>query len=114
MCLLVVMVAGKCGVSAGCHGCREVWLCLLVVMVVVWMMVSVLAGVDPTVWVEDMGRELGITQENGRFMNISMGQGQELPAEAAVKKFASSGGWIMLQVRHSRFGHRMKGGVLRR
>ncbi len=56
------------------------------------------AGVDPTVWVEELGRESGITQESGRFMNISMGQGQELPAEAAVQKFARSGGWIMLQV----------------
>ena len=55
-------------------------------------------GVDPTVWVEELGREFSVTQENGRFMNISMGQGQEAPAEAAVQKFAKEGGWIMLQV----------------
>jgi dynein heavy chain len=50
------------------------------------------------VWVEELGRELGNTLETGRFMNISMGQGQEKPAQAAIERFASSGGWIMLQV----------------
>jgi dynein heavy chain len=39
------------------------------------------AGVDPTPWVENLGKENGVTFENGNFKNISMGQGQEKPAE---------------------------------
>jgi dynein heavy chain len=52
------------------------------------------AGVDPTPWVEGLGREKGITFENGNFKNISMGQGQEKPAEAVVELFAKNGGWV--------------------
>ncbi len=37
-------------------------------------------GVDPTPWVEDLGKELGISEAEGTFCNISMGQ--EKPAEA--------------------------------
>jgi dynein heavy chain, axonemal len=33
-------------------------------------------------------------------MNISMGQGQEKPAEAAVANYARDGGWLMLQNVH--------------
>ena len=40
------------------------------------------AGVDPTPWVEEIGKHNGFTIENGKFINISMGQGQEKPAEA--------------------------------
>jgi dynein heavy chain len=58
------------------------------------------AGVDPTPWVESLGREKGITFENGNFKNISMGQGQEKPAEAVVEQYAKSGGWVMLQNCH--------------
>ena len=36
----------------------------------------------------------------GNFKNISMGQGQEAPAEAIVQRFAKDGGWIMLQNCH--------------
>jgi dynein heavy chain len=57
-------------------------------------------GVDPTVWVEDLGKQRGLTLENGRFINISMGQGQEKPAEVAIEKFAREGGWVMLQNTH--------------
>jgi dynein heavy chain len=57
-------------------------------------------GVDPTLWVEGLGRELGLTFENGRFRNISMGQGQEKPAEAVIESFAKDGGWVMLQNLH--------------
>jgi dynein heavy chain len=38
-------------------------------------------GVDPTSWVEDLGRNNSITAENGYFSNISMGQGQEKRAD---------------------------------
>jgi hypothetical protein len=44
--------------------------------------------------------QLGISTENGKFMNISMGQGQEKPAEAAVASYARDGGWLMLQNVH--------------
>lgn len=58
------------------------------------------AGVDPTPWVEGLGKTLGVTIENGNFTNISMGQGQEKPAEAVVEQFAKNGGWVMLQNCH--------------
>ena len=57
-------------------------------------------GVDPTTWVEEMGRQIGITADNGKFVNISMGQGQEAPAEAALAKFAEEGGWVFFQNVH--------------
>ena len=56
--------------------------------------------VDPTPWVENLGKENGVTFENGNFKNISMGQGQEKPAEAVVQSFAKNGGWVMLQNCH--------------
>ncbi|CAB1113053.1 unnamed protein product [Ectocarpus sp. CCAP 1310/34] len=43
-------------------------------------------GVDPTPWVESLARTLDITTENGKFINISMGQGQEKPAEGVVER----------------------------
>ncbi len=58
------------------------------------------AGVDPTPWVEKLGKDRGVSLENKRFVNISMGQGQEAPAEAVVKQFSKEGGWVMLQNCH--------------
>eukprot|EP01041_Mallomonas_annulata_P001785 gene1785-3464_t len=57
-------------------------------------------GVDPTPWVENLGKEYGVNYEAGNFMNISMGQGQEKPAEAVIEAFARKGGWVMLQNCH--------------
>mmetsp|Transcript_14602 Transcript_14602/g.45793 ORF Transcript_14602/g.45793 Transcript_14602/m.45793 type:complete len:4603 (+) Transcript_14602:85-13893(+) len=57
-------------------------------------------GVDPTPWVEELGKELGISEAEGTFCNISMGQGQEKPAEAIVERYAKNGGWVMLQNCH--------------
>jgi dynein heavy chain len=57
-------------------------------------------GVDPTVWVEALGSKIGYTVENGKFKNISMGQGQEAPAMNALRSFAKEGGWLMLQNLH--------------
>jgi dynein heavy chain len=57
-------------------------------------------GVDPTPMVEALGDKQGYKESNGKFLNISMGQGQEAPAEAAMEKFAKEGGWIMLQNVH--------------
>jgi dynein heavy chain len=57
-------------------------------------------GVDPTPWVEDLGRSFNVTLENRMFVNISMGQGQERPAEAQIEAMSKKGGWIMLQNLH--------------
>eukprot|EP00904_Undaria_pinnatifida_P003126 jgi/Undpi1/12814/HiC_scaffold_7.g02481.m1 len=57
-------------------------------------------GVDPTPWVESLARTLDITTDNGKFINISMGQGQEKPAEGVVERFAKDGGWVLLQNCH--------------
>ncbi len=57
-------------------------------------------GTDPTVWVEGLARQMGFSSDNGKFRNISMGQGQEKPAEAAIADFARDGGWLMLQNVH--------------
>jgi dynein heavy chain len=57
-------------------------------------------GVDPTTWVEQFGSTVGMTAEADRFMNISMGQGQDGPAQAAIEKYSKNGGWLMLQNVH--------------
>jgi len=57
-------------------------------------------GVDPTPDVERIGREKNITIANGRFVNISMGQGQEEIAEKTLETAAKDGGWVMLQNVH--------------
>uniref|UniRef100_K3W732 AAA+ ATPase domain-containing protein n=1 Tax=Globisporangium ultimum (strain ATCC 200006 / CBS 805.95 / DAOM BR144) TaxID=431595 RepID=K3W732_GLOUD len=57
-------------------------------------------GVDPTPWVEKLGRAKGVSLENGNFINISMGQGQEAYAGESLKKLATDGGWIILQNVH--------------
>ncbi|TEB19592.1 Dynein heavy chain family protein, partial [Perkinsus sp. BL_2016] len=60
-------------------------------------------GVDPTPVVEGMARRLGVVADgNGgnRFINISMGQGQEQIALNALAAAAKEGGWVMLQNVH--------------
>ncbi|RHY19216.1 hypothetical protein DYB25_002385 [Aphanomyces astaci] len=57
-------------------------------------------GVDPTPWVENLGRTKGVSVENDNFINISMGQGQEQHAGDCLKKLATKGGWIILQNVH--------------
>jgi len=57
-------------------------------------------GVDPTPWVENLGREFGVNTENKTFANISMGQGQEAPAETIIRRYSKEGGWVMLQNCH--------------
>ena len=57
-------------------------------------------GVDPTPMVEKLGSSFDISAEKGTFINISLGQGQEKPAESMLEKMAQSGGWIMLQNLH--------------
>ena len=43
-------------------------------------------GVDPLKDVESLGKKMGFTQVNENFHNISLGQGQEVVAEAAMEK----------------------------
>jgi dynein heavy chain len=57
-------------------------------------------GVDPTPEVERVGAANGITSNNGKFVNISMGQGQEEVAAEAIIKAGKEGGWVMLQNVH--------------
>jgi dynein heavy chain len=57
-------------------------------------------GVDPTPDVEKIGKSLDITAANGKFLNISMGQGQEEKAIEELKKACKEGTWIFLQNVH--------------
>ena len=57
-------------------------------------------GVDPTPDVEKVGATLDISIANGKFENISMGQGQEDRARDAIFRSAKEGTWIMLQNVH--------------
>jgi len=57
-------------------------------------------GVDPTTDVERVAAKFDITANNRRFINISMGQGQEEPAKRAVFDCAKKGYWVMLQNVH--------------
>lgn len=55
-------------------------------------------GVDPLKDVEALGKKLGFTTGDGNFHNISLGQGQEVVAEAAMERSAKEGQWVVLQV----------------
>eukprot|EP00966_Prymnesium_polylepis_P176410 4083480-Prymnesium_polylepis.1 len=57
-------------------------------------------GVDPGGDIEKLGKDLGFTENNGRYKSISMGQGQEVNAEEALQKYAKEGGWVFLQNVH--------------
>ncbi|XP_076154706.1 dynein axonemal heavy chain 17-like isoform X2 [Alosa pseudoharengus] len=57
-------------------------------------------GVDPLKDVEALGKKLGFTFDNGKFHNVSLGQGQEVVAEAALDKAAVEGHWVILQNIH--------------
>ncbi|GCB64021.1 hypothetical protein scyTo_0000226, partial [Scyliorhinus torazame] len=57
-------------------------------------------GVDPLKDVESLGKKLGFTIDSGRFHNVSLGQGQEVVAEAALKKASKEGHWVILQNIH--------------
>jgi len=57
-------------------------------------------GVDPGGDIEKLGKKLGFTEESGRYVPISMGQGQEKNAENVLDRFTASGGWAFLQNVH--------------
>lgn len=44
------------------------------------------------------GKKLGYTFNNRNFHNVSLGQGQEVVAEAALDLAAKKGHWVILQV----------------
>uniref|UniRef100_A0A4X2K4X9 AAA+ ATPase domain-containing protein n=1 Tax=Vombatus ursinus TaxID=29139 RepID=A0A4X2K4X9_VOMUR len=54
-------------------------------------------GVDALKDVEALGRKLGFTIDSGKFHNISLGQGQETIAKAALEKASKEGHWVILQ-----------------
>eukprot|EP00304_Pavlova_gyrans_P007309 CAMPEP_0206033414 /NCGR_PEP_ID=MMETSP1466-20131121/638_1 /ASSEMBLY_ACC=CAM_ASM_001126 /TAXON_ID=44452 /ORGANISM="Pavlova gyrans, Strain CCMP608" /LENGTH=2403 /DNA_ID=CAMNT_0053407607 /DNA_START=23 /DNA_END=7231 /DNA_ORIENTATION=+ len=54
-------------------------------------------GVDPVVPVRQLGHQMGKTEEQGKFVTVSLGQGQEPVAEKALDKMYVEGGWAMLQ-----------------
>ncbi|GCC24108.1 hypothetical protein chiPu_0002508 [Chiloscyllium punctatum] len=54
-------------------------------------------GVDPLKDVEALGKKLGFTIDNGKFHNVSLGQGQEIVAEQALDEAAADGHWVILQ-----------------
>ena len=53
---------------------------------------------DPTTWVEGIGG--WVIHLKRKFINISMGEGQEPIASAALEKLTTNGGWIFLQNLH--------------
>ena len=53
-------------------------------------------GVDPTPQVETIAARYDISITNGKFINISMGQGQENRAKKALFDAAANGTWVML------------------
>ncbi|XP_045680245.1 dynein axonemal heavy chain 9 isoform X1 [Phyllostomus hastatus] len=57
-------------------------------------------GVDPLKDVENQGKKLGYTFNNKNFHNISLGQGQEVVAEATLDLAAQKGHWVILQNIH--------------
>lgn len=57
-------------------------------------------GVDPLKDVEAIGKKLGFTFDNRNFHNVSLGQGQEVIAEDALKIAAEKGHWVILQNIH--------------
>uniref|UniRef100_A0A8D0U046 Dynein axonemal heavy chain 9 n=1 Tax=Sus scrofa TaxID=9823 RepID=A0A8D0U046_PIG len=57
-------------------------------------------GVDPLKEVENQGKKLGYTFNNRNFHNVSLGQGQEVVAEAALDLAAKKGHWVILQNIH--------------
>ncbi|XP_061081745.1 dynein axonemal heavy chain 11 [Conger conger] len=57
-------------------------------------------GVDPLKDVESLGRKLGFTIDLGKLHNVSLGQGQEAVAEAAMEEASKEGHWVILQNIH--------------
>lgn len=57
-------------------------------------------GIDPLQDVEKLGRSMNIAPDYHNFHNISLGQGQERLAEAAIETGNEHGHWVVLQNIH--------------
>jgi len=57
-------------------------------------------GADIVGDIDPLLRKKGYSVENGQFINISMGQGQEPVAEEALDRCMKDGGWVFLQNIH--------------
>jgi len=57
-------------------------------------------GADIVADLDPLMKAKNYTIENGKFINISMGQGQEPVAEAALDRCMKDGGWVFLQNIH--------------
>ena len=58
------------------------------------------AGADIVGDIDPLLKKKGYSIENGQFVNISMGQGQEPVAEEALDRCMKEGGWVFLQNIH--------------
>jgi len=57
-------------------------------------------GVNPIADVEALGKQMGYTFDNEKYLMVSLGQGQEPIAEEAMKKAAKEGLWVVLENIH--------------
>ena len=57
-------------------------------------------GYSPSKEVEQYANKMGHSVEQGNLTLISMGQGQEKPAEACLDKYMEEGGWVFLDNVH--------------
>ncbi|KAI3429649.1 hypothetical protein D9Q98_005734 [Chlorella vulgaris] len=57
-------------------------------------------GYSPSAQIEAYARTAGRTAERGNFQIISLGQGQEGPAERVLDKYMKEGGWVFLDNTH--------------
>ncbi|KAJ9515913.1 hypothetical protein QJQ45_016901, partial [Haematococcus lacustris] len=57
-------------------------------------------GYSPSKEVELYANKMGKSVENGKLTLISMGQGQEGPAEAVLDRYTKEGGWVFLDNVH--------------
>jgi dynein heavy chain, axonemal len=64
------------------------------------MFVFLSPGVDVAAAVEGLGRKLGYTADSGRYVSVSLGQGQEPIAMNHLNNFHRNGGWVLLQNIH--------------
>lgn len=56
--------------------------------------------------VESLGAKLGFTADSGRYVSVSLGQGQEPIAMNALEHAHKNGGWVLLQNIHLTIGER--------